>query len=156
MIGFVKTYAYSVSWYPMEVAMRSVVLVMGCEFLVVIGKRKTDSLKVFLVELIKHGEFLFGEQSNIQMYEANYFFAEIAALFIISLRLRSWYPLANRWEKFSRIHLEREISQQFLEDGVHFEKSVPYHRLVFELGLLAALAVARSGSLKNKHCHVSN
>ena len=143
-------YAYSVSWYPMEVAMRSVVLVMGCEFLAVIGKRKTDSLKVFLVELIKHGEFLWRtiEYSDVR---GNHYFAEIAALFIISLRLRSWYPPANRWEKFSRIHLEREISAQFLEDGVHFEKSVPYHRLVLELGLLAALAAARSGaSLKSK------
>jgi hypothetical protein len=38
-----------------------------------------------------------------------------------------------------------EIALQFLPDGVNFEKSIPYHRLVTELFLIGLIAMERAG-----------
>ena len=52
---------------------------------------------------------------------------------------------ADRWLRSAHADLEREIAVQILEDGVDFEASAAYHRLVSELFLLAAIHAAHRG-----------
>ena len=52
---------------------------------------------------------------------------------------------AQRWLELGWDVLETEIDRQVSEDGVDFEGSVPYHRLVTELFLLPALYRLRHG-----------
>ena len=68
----------------------------------------------------------------------NHFTADCAALvvagaFFGGVEARRW--LASGWARISK----REITVQILDDGVDFEVSAAYHRLVTELFLLAGV-----------------
>lgn len=52
----------------------------------------------------------------------------------------------RRWLELGREILEEEILTQVGEDGVDFEGSVPYHRLVLEIFLVAARFLESAGS----------
>jgi hypothetical protein len=75
----------------------------------------------------------------------NHFAAEIVALVLLGLLLQDEVPEAKRWLAYGRRHVEREVVLQFTQDGVQFEKSTSYHRLVTELFLLALIALEKNG-----------
>lgn len=86
--------------------------------------------------LYQHGDFVarYIERGDLN---GNHFTADCAALvvagaFFGGVEARRW--LASGWED-----LKREITVQILDDGVDFEVSAAYHRLVTELFLLAGV-----------------
>lgn len=141
--------AHSVNWYPMEVAMRSVVLVLITEMLTAMDMWDAVVDADLLVELARHGEFIWRtlEYTDVR---GNHYAAEVVSLLLIGLSIDSQYTRAKKWTSFAKKNIEQEINEQFLVDGVHFEKSVPYHRLVLELFMLAAIALRRRGEELSK------
>jgi len=137
-------YARTVNWYPMECAMRGVNLALLAMLLVHHKSADTASLRTVLVLCEMHGRFLYRtvEYSDVR---GNHFAAEIAALVLLGLLLRDDHAEAGRWLEYGRRFLEGELFEQFSCDGVQFEKSTSYHRLVTELFLLASLALERAG-----------
>ncbi len=139
-------FARSVNWYPMECAMRSVNLTLTALLLAhtEVRERKRPALAQLLPLCELHGRFLYRtvEYTDVR---GNHFAAEIVALILLGLLLERDVPEADRWLRYGLQHLEREILLQFSDDGVQFEKSTSYHRLVTELFLLAAIAVEKSG-----------
>jgi uncharacterized heparinase superfamily protein len=95
----------------------------------------------FLTALFLHGEFVARrfEESDIN---GNHTTADAASLVVAGLLFGGE---AERWYERGRTVLERELPRQVFRDGVDFEASVAYHRLVFELFLLAALAADAAG-----------
>jgi hypothetical protein len=136
--------AYSVNWYPMEAAMRGINLVLALEMLLALGESRTPIIALLLRLVTIHGTFVWRtiEYTDIR---GNHYAANIIALLLCGLTLRGWYPEARRWLAYAVKTFSLEIALQFLPDGVNFEKSIPYHRLVTELFLIGLIAMERAG-----------
>jgi hypothetical protein len=136
--------AYSVNWYPMEAAIRVINLVLIFEMLLVLGKVKPARLAPLLRLITAHGSFIWRtlEYTDIR---GNHYAAQLVALLLCGLILEPEYAEARKWRHYAVNAIPREIELQFLPDGVNFEKSIAYHRLVAELFLLGLLAMQRTG-----------
>jgi hypothetical protein len=95
----------------------------------------------FLCCLYQHGAFVarYVERADIN---GNHFTADCAALVVAGTffggAARDW--LVGAWQD-----LENEIGRQLLADGVDFEASAAYHRLVTELFLIAGVFAEHAG-----------
>ena len=96
----------------------------------------------FLSALYAHAQFV---ARNIERAElnGNHFTADCAALVVAGAFFGG--AEGGRWLSRGLADLEREILVQIEEDGVDFEASSAYHRLVSELFLLAALHAEHRG-----------
>lgn len=136
---------FSVNWTcTMEAAMR---ILVWAWFLEVMGRSQSwcdeDFRRQFLLALWQHVDFACRhiERSDVN---GNHFTADAAALVVGGLLFGDARE-GRRWWRMGHAELEREIRLQVFEDGVDFEASVPYHRLVCELFLVAAFCMMGHG-----------
>jgi hypothetical protein len=98
----------------------------------------------FLNSLIIHGRFI---KSNLEYTEglsSNHYISNIVGLFYLGVFLPEFRE-TEEWLSFSIRELENEIEKQVYSDGVDFEASTCYHRLVLELFFYAALLARVNG-----------
>jgi hypothetical protein len=76
---------------------------------------------------------------------SNHYLADIAGLHAIALALPELREAA-RWRAFCRAALVKEMQRQVGPDGVDFERSIPYHRLVAEMFFHGALLEDNAGT----------
>jgi uncharacterized heparinase superfamily protein len=132
-------YAQTVNWAcTMEVALR----IHTWTWFFHVFKRSTawaeiDFRERFLQSLYLHGDFTARnlEKSDIN---GNHYTADAAGLVFAGLFFGSG-SAPQHWLKLGWDILCDEMPRQVFKDGVDFEASVPYHRLVQELFLLSAL-----------------
>lgn len=138
-------YAHSVNWcVAMEPALR--IMTWTWLFHVLSGSTAwTDPgfRRRFLTSLYLHGDFV---ERNLERSDVNgnHYTADAAGLVFAGL----FFGQGRRSERWSRVGwqiLSEEIGRQVFEDGVDFEASTAYHRLVTELFLLPALYRERLG-----------
>lgn len=135
--------AHSVNWYPMEVSIRSINLVQLRE--IVLQSPNTGKTVNLINEiLILHGVFLW---RNIEYTDVrgNHYSANLTALLLLGNVFGEFFKEAKKWLKYALSKIEKEFHLQFYQDGVNFEKSIPYHRLVVELFLISFLTMERMG-----------
>jgi len=132
-------YAQSVNWAcTMEVALRAVTLTWLFH---VFHRSASWSDRPFRVNLLRtlylHGEFIERhlEKSGVN---GNHYTADAAGLVFLGL-FWGQGKKAARWLNLGWNILCAELPLQVFEDGVDFEASTAYHRLVLELFLLPAL-----------------
>jgi len=131
-------YAYSVNWScAMEPALR--LQSWTWLFHVFAGSRAWSDRAFrgkFLTSLYLHGAFteVHIERSTIN---GNHLTSDAVGLVFAGLFFRG-VGAADRWEREGWRTLNEEIVKQVHSDGVDFEASVPYHRLVAELFTMAA------------------
>lgn len=91
----------------------------------------------YLACLYLHGDFTLRhiEKADIN---GNHYTADLAGLVVSGLFFGD-VGAAGHWQAVGWSGLQGEIARQVFSDGVDFEASVPYHRLVFELFLWPAL-----------------
>jgi hypothetical protein len=140
-------YAYSVNWAcTMEAAMRVMTLTW---LFAAFGRSSSwqDSVfkEGFLVALWLHLDFTHRHIERADV-NGNHFTADAAAL-VVGGQLFAESEQGRRWLKLGLADLEREIQLQVFADGVDFEASVPYHRLVSELFFVAAFSRRESGGV---------
>lgn len=138
-------YAGSVNWcVTMEPALR--IFTWGALLRLCGRSRSWESTgfrSKFACALYLHAIFVerFFERSDVN---GNHFTADAAALVAVGA-LFDKGPDADRWFESGLADLEQEIVRQIHPDGVDFEASTAYHRLVAELFLAASMAAERSG-----------
>jgi uncharacterized heparinase superfamily protein len=132
-------YGEGVNWAcPMEAALR---ILSWTWFFHVFRRSPSWQERAFRDRLVRalylHGEFTAGhlERSDVN---GNHLTADAAGL-VFAGSFFEGAPAARRWERAGWRLLERELKRQVLPDGVDFEASIAYHRLVMELFLLPAL-----------------
>lgn len=131
--------AYTVNWScTMEAAMR--LFTWTWLFHVFSGSSSWSDEEFrtkFLANLYLHGDFTLRhiEKADIN---GNHYTADLAGL-VMAGHFFGDVGDADRWRQTGWNGLEEEIEKQVYSDGVDFEASVPYHRLVFELFLWPAL-----------------
>ena len=143
--------AYSVGWHPMEASMRGLYLVLALDMLCALGPHRTEALAPLLRLVAKHGEFI-GRTVEYSDVRGNHYAANVVALLLIGLTIRGWYPRADRWVDYAVKAIPAEVGLQFVADGVNFEKSTGYHRLVTELFFVGVLAMEGHGFALPAEC----
>lgn len=94
--------------------------------------------KTFLISIIGHGKFIFRNLEYGPGFNSNHFLADITGLLFLGI-LFPQFREASKWKRKALKEFEREIRAQVYEDGVDFEASIPYHRLVCEFFGYSAL-----------------
>ena len=144
--------AYSVNWYPMEASMRVINLTFLLDILSLLPrslstsvKTSTEALRKLLLTMIyEHTNFVWINKEYTDV-RGNHFTANLVALDLGQTVLSQYGLGSKKWRRYVDRYLEREIELQFLEDGVNFEKSCSYHKLVLELFMLSLIARHKRG-----------
>lgn len=138
-------FAYSVNWAcAMDVALRAISWIWGFYFMAGSDACNDPAFRrTLLRSLFLHGEFVFThlERSDVN---GNHYLTDGAGLVFLGLFFRHTSD-GQRWLDQGRSIVFGEIFQQVSDDGVDFEQSTAYHRLVLELFLTSYLLLERHG-----------
>jgi uncharacterized heparinase superfamily protein len=94
--------------------------------------------------LVAHGRFVRDHLENGGGPIGNHYFADLLGLLLLGVLLRG-APEADAWRIFATAEIDRENEAQTLPDGVDYEASIAYHRLMTEMAITALLLIERSG-----------
>ncbi len=135
---------YGVNWTtPMEIAIRACNWIMGFYFFND-SKRIPDEFWVkFLKSLYWHGLFI---RNNLEhgRRNGNHYISDAVGLVFLGMLFKNT-NFSRKWLSIGVGILETEMMCQVYSDGVDYEKSTSYHRLVLELFYSAYLLCERNG-----------
>ena len=131
---------FGVNWAcPMDVAIRAVNWLWTAGLLADSGAADAEFFEQLLAGLLAHGRHLMG---NLEIgpdgVTSNHYLANIVGLLYLGLCVPEFCE-AKRWRAYAVRALVQEMNGQVLPDGADYESSIPYHRLVTEMFLSAAL-----------------
>ncbi|MFC1505065.1 alginate lyase family protein, partial [Thermodesulfobacteriota bacterium] len=142
---------YGINWTcTMEVSIRAINLIW-CLLLINESSIITNTIyRKYLLSIYCHGLYIYHHpEINYRLVEGrikrvcgNHYIADLVGLLIISVYFPE-FKGSKRWFKYAIKNLEKEIKTQFDADGVHYEYSLNYHRLVLELILLAIIILKK-------------
>lgn len=127
----------------MDVAIRAANWVIGLELVRGAPVDETSWLRA-IDALLAHGRFVRTHLENHYEVTSNHFLSNVVGLQLIGLALRHREE-GRAWIAFAETALEVEMNTQVLPDGMDFESSIPYHRLVTELFFAGWRAAAVAG-----------
>lgn len=141
----VNAFAYTVNWAcAMDVALRAISWIWGFYFFADSEAcRDSEFRRRFLRSLFSHGEFVVQhlERGDVN---GNHYLSDGAGLVFLGLFFRS-SEAGRRWLALGHGIVIDEMLMQVSEDGVDFEQSTAYHRLVLELFFTSYLLLERHG-----------
>jgi len=127
-------YCFGVNWVcTMEVAIRAINLIIAINMFGKVFYEDYEFNEVLLNSLIQHAEYI---STFPEIYDSNHTTnhttADYAGLLFLALTLKE-HTDSTKWLNQAIGGLEGCIRYQTYEDGVNFEASIPYHRLVLEM-----------------------
>jgi hypothetical protein len=138
-------WVYGVNWVcAMDVALRAVSWLWGFYYL---SDSKACAAPAFRAAFIRslylHGEFIvaFLEKADLN---GNHYLCDGVGLVFLGTFFRSTKK-GRQWLALGKEIIESEIFSQTTADGVDFEKSTAYHRLVLEAFLTSGVLLERHG-----------
>lgn len=138
-------FMYSVNWTcTMDVAIRSVNWIYAVG-LVLDSPTVTDSfIGKLYCSLYQHGWFIYNNLEQTIPYSNNHLFSDLAGLTYLSF-LFDHTKRGKQWKEYVVPTLYEEIRRQVLPSGVHYERSVSYHRLMSEMVIASLAVIKRNG-----------
>ncbi len=134
---------FGVNWKcTMDVAVRAANLILSLSFFKDSKLITEEFLFYFLKNIFIHGEHIVG---NLEYYSvtSNHYLSDISGLIFIA-EIFSDFNIGKKWKKFAVSELKKEMKKQVYNDGVDFEASTCYHRLVLELFFFPVLYTVRN------------
>jgi hypothetical protein len=129
----------------MEAGIRSINLIAAFEMFRHSRLLSDDAICLVLKLLLAHGRFIRANLERSHFGSSNHYLANLIGLMAIGAAFPELKP-GLQWLRFARRELEREISVQVLDDGVDWEGSTAYHRLVLEMLALGWLLSEAAGA----------
>ncbi|MHA1927506.1 MAG: alginate lyase family protein [Candidatus Thorarchaeota archaeon] len=144
---------YGVNWVcSMEVAIRAV------NWLVALALVPTSFIKsrnrVFR-SLWEHAQFI---KAHLEWNGpkadsgANHLLFDLTGLLTLGVFFSS-KEVGRKWIAFAKEYLEQQIRRQVLVDGVHFERSISYHRMCLEAIMWSIALLDEANSPFSNECH---
>ena len=138
-------YLRGVNWAcAMDVAIRAINWLLaynlfeGCELF-------NEEFKFTLLKsLFQHGCYIINNLERYDTFNSNHYLSDLVGLVFLGEFLKGTKE-TDHWRKFGVAELEKEILNQVYPDGVDFEASTSYHRLVTEIFLFAAILGQKGG-----------
>ncbi|MGA9119747.1 MAG: heparinase II/III family protein, partial [Bacteroidota bacterium] len=136
-----NTYLYGIHWtVAMEVALRSIAWLTILGWTAHSPSYTKQFRRKIVISLLQHAEFVI---SHLEKYtegrRSNHLIADYAGLLFLGCAFRGMMTDAEMWYSLGRGGLCEEMAIQVDKDGVCFESSIPYHRLVTEMFLFSQL-----------------
>lgn len=147
---------YGVNWVcSMEVAIRAVnwlvaLALVPASFI----KSRINSIRVFK-SLWEHAQFI---KAHLEWNGpkassgANHLLYDLTGLLTLGVFF-SHNEVGRKWIAFAKENLEQQIVRQVLVDGVHFERSISYHRMCLEAIMWSTSLLDKANSPFSKECH---
>jgi heparinase II/III-like protein len=139
-------WGYGVNWAcAMDVALRALNWIWGFHFFAASSPCSSREFRAaFLRALYLHGEYVAThlERGDVN---GNHFLSDAVGLIALGGFFRP-ISRAGGWLALGRGILDVELAAQTGDDGVDYEQSTAYHRLVLELFLTGHLLAARHGT----------
>ncbi len=125
-------FLYSINWCcAMDVGIRAVNWMYAVN-MIIDSNRLTDFFVRKLVKsLYEHGLYIYGNFEKGIPYSNNHYASDVVCLLFISQLFRNTKS-GELWWKYSLSEYYSEAREQILPSGVHFEKSISYHRMMTE------------------------
>jgi hypothetical protein len=134
---------FGVNWTcTMDVALRAVSWGWGYAFFrdAILADREFTSL--LWRALLAHGRFIRGHLEKGAGPTGNHYMADLVGLLFLGV-LFPGAPEADGWRGFAAAEIVRENAAQTCADGVDYEASTSYHRLMTEMALMTLLLAGR-------------
>ena len=103
-----------------------------------------EFLLKFLKSILAHGRHIMNNLENKGMVTSNHYLSDIAGLVYLGVMFPE-FKEAKKWREFGIQELINEMDKQVYPDGMDFEASTSYHRLVLELFTYSALLCKLNG-----------
>jgi hypothetical protein len=134
---------FGVNWsVAMEVALRAVNLIAAFELFLASPQMSDEAIALMLKLMLAHGRFIRANLEYSHRTPSNHYLSDLIGLFSIGMTLPDLNE-SRGWIRFSAPRLLNELERQVYADGVSYEGSVAYHRLVTEIfALFFSLSVA--------------
>jgi uncharacterized heparinase superfamily protein len=138
-------WSYGVNWAcAMDVALRAVNWIWAFFFFADAAACASPAFRgAFLRSLYMHGDYIAAHLERSDINGNHYLCDGVGLLFLGSFFSRT--PHGREWRQTGRAIIGAEIFNQTSEDGVDFEKSTSYHRLVLEAFLTSHLLLSVHG-----------
>lgn len=134
---------YSINWTcAMDVAFRAINWMYALNMIMSSGVVTDEFCCKVYISLFEHGFFISNNLEKNIPYSGNHYLSDLVGMLFIS----SIFPKnrsARQWNKFALREFCYEVDNQIGPNGVHYENSVSYHRLVTELFVAAYALLAR-------------
>ncbi len=135
---------WGVNWAcTMDVAIRAVNWLWGYHFFKESPCLTDEFLIAFYKSLLTHGRHIWRNLENQGAFTNNHYLADLVGLIHLGI-LCPEFREAEEWRDFGLRELWREMFKQVYPDGVSFEASIPYHRLVTEFFLYTVILCRRN------------
>jgi len=136
---------YGINWScTMDVALRAVSWIWGFFFFANSEACRSGAFRsAFLSSLWLHGEFIEANPEYAEVNGNHYLVDGVGLVFLGGFFRRS--RAGRRWLRKGREIVVDEIFKQTTQDGVDFEQSTAYHRLVLEAFLTSYLVLRNVG-----------
>ena len=138
-------FMYSVNWTcTMDVAIRAVNWMYAVLMVLDSSSVSEAFVKNLYRSLYQHGWFIFNNLERTIPYSNNHLFSDLAGLAYLGLLFKE-KKKGKQWLDYAVSSLYEEIRCQVLPSGVHYERSVSYHRLMTEMVLASVYTLKRGG-----------
>ena len=138
---------FGINWsVAMEVAIRAINLITAMDMFRKSPVMTDEAMKLMLKMLIAHGRFI---RSNLEFSHrtlSNHYLSNLIGLYCLGIMLPDIRE-SREWVSYSAPRLLEEMDHQVLDDGVDYEGSTSYHRLVLEI-FLAFFAMNRASGIE--------
>lgn len=124
---------YTVNWKcSMDVAFRAVNWIFALNMIKAYEGYDDSFAKTIERSLWQHGFFIKNNLEKSVPYSNNHYTSDLVGLLYIG-QLFNDSRRGKGWKRKAKKELEKEILTQVLPSGVHYEKSVSYHRMMTEM-----------------------
>lgn len=124
---------FGVNWtVAMEAALRAVNLIAAFELFLASPQMTDDAIALVLKLLLAHGRFIRANLEYSHRTPSNHYLSDLIGLFAIGITMPDLAE-SRDWVSFSAPRLLKELDRQVHRDGVSYEGSIAYHRLVTEI-----------------------
>jgi hypothetical protein len=128
-----------VNWFcAMDVAIRAVNWIWGFYFMRRSPEVSDQFIQKLIVSLAQHGRHIYNNLEKSENGSTNHFIADLVGLIYISVFLKG-FDKSPTWYEHAKNEIIHEIELQVLPDGMDYEASTCYHRMVLEMFLSSAL-----------------
>lgn len=119
----------------MEVAIRAVNMLTALEMFRGSPEVDDEAIELILKMLLAHGRFIRANLEFSYRAASNHYLSDLIGLFVIGTAIPE-FSESEGWVSYGTERLFHELDRQVLADGVDYEGTTGYHRLVLEIFLL--------------------
>lgn len=126
-------FMFSVNWMcSMDVAFRAVNWIFAINMISSYDGFDNDFSSKVSSSLYQHGFFIRNNLEKLIPYSNNHYTSDLVGLLYIGLLFSNTYK-GKKWFSYAYKEFLNEIRNQVLPSGIHYEKSISYHRMMTEM-----------------------